>query len=164
MDSPIIVRKSPAGLFLTYLVGGALTAGLLLGFVMSLHEGGLSLDATEPKLWLLVTLVVVLGTFLQAHVYLLSRIEMNNHELRFIHWLTMWSSQVASCDWRDVLDVHVRQGGLGRAFGYGTLVVRRAAGARDLRIPMIPNVEHWREVILLRAYEAGPSSEPTERH
>jgi membrane protein YdbS with pleckstrin-like domain len=163
MESPIIVRKSPAGLFLTYLVGGALTAGLLLGFVMSMHRSGLGLADTEPKVLLLITLVVVLATFVQAHVYLLSRIEMNNQELRFVHWLTMWSNQVANCDWRDILDVQVRQGGLGRTFGYGTVVVRRASGAGDLRIPMIPNAEHWREVILTRADRAGRSSEPTER-
>jgi hypothetical protein len=160
MDSPIIVRKSPVGLFLTYLLGAAVTAGLLLAFVLSITGHGVSLAGTLPKALLLAALVVVLATVLQGHVYLLSRIEIDEHELRFIHWVSLYSNHSTTCEWRDVLDVHVRSGIGSRSFGYGTIVVRTGADRRDLRIPMIPDPDHWRAVIQRRAYQSGPSLEP----
>jgi hypothetical protein len=157
MEGPIIVRKTPVGLFLTYLVGAAVTAGVLLGFVLSITGDGMNLTRTAPKALLLAALIVILATILQSHVYALSRMEIDRHELRFVHWRSLISSTAMACEWRDVLDVRVRAGLGGRSFGYGTIVVRLGSDHRDLRIPMIPNPEHWRAVIQRRAYESGAS-------
>jgi hypothetical protein len=152
MQSPIIIRKSPVGLFFIYLVGAVLVAGLLLGLTATIHQQGLTLTDTLPKLLLLGVLVVVLGTFVQAYVYMLSRVEVNATELRFVTWLSVFSSNVAVCDWRQIQNVDVKKAGIfSQAFDYGTLLVQTAGTERNLRITMIPQCEHWRDVIAQRA-------------
>jgi hypothetical protein len=155
MQSTIIIRKSPVGLVFIYVVGALLVAGLLLGLTASIDQQGLTLADTRPKLLLLGVLVVVLGTFLKSYVYMLSRIEVNATELRFVTWLTVLSSHVAVCEWRQVQDVRVKKGGIfSQAFDYGTLHVQTAGTGRNLRIAMIPQCEHWRHVIAQRAEAA----------
>jgi hypothetical protein len=155
MQSTVIIRKSPFGLFMTYLVGGLAVAGLLLGITVSIQQQGMTLADTRPKVLLLGLLVVVLATFIRAYVYMLSRIELTSTELRFVTWTTVLSGRVAGCEWRDVRGVEVAKAGrFSQAFDYGTLVVQTATKPRNLRISMIPNVEHWRSHMAKQANAA----------
>jgi hypothetical protein len=159
--SAIVIRKSSFGLFVTYLVGGLAVAGLLVAFAASVGGHGLTLRDTQPKLLLLGVLVVVLGTFVQAYVHMLSKVILDTHELRFVTWLSVFSTDAAVCEWRQVRAVDAKRSGVfSQAFDYGTLLVQTGSTERDLRIPMIPNVEHWRDVIATRANQAAmPMSE-----
>jgi membrane protein YdbS with pleckstrin-like domain len=95
-------------------------------------------------------------TVTQAYVYTLSRIVMDGAEMRVINWPTLFYSNVAVCEWREVQDVDVRKGGIfSQIFDYGTLFVQTAGTERNLRIPMIPNCEHWRDYIAQQADQAA---------
>jgi hypothetical protein len=143
--APIVIHKSAFGLFLIWLVGFALTALLILAAAAA--------AATKAAyIYGAIAGVVLVATIIQAYVYNLSTVVLTATALRFTNWITIAYSNAAICEWRQVTDVDVKKGGIFSQLGdFGTLLVQTAGTERNLRIPMIPNVERVRDLIAAQA-------------
>jgi hypothetical protein len=110
--STIVIHKSAFGLWIIFLAGALIVSALLLGLATTTSQDHLTLTDTLPRLIILGILVVVIGTFVQAYVYMLSKVVLDGEELRFVNWPTLFYSNVAVCECRQVQDVDVKKGGI----------------------------------------------------
>jgi len=139
---PIIIRKSIIGLVGIIAGGVGLSAALTVGVLYMINTG----QQDFAYLILVALIVVALGTVVQTYVYNLSRIIITSQQLDVVVWNSIVSQNNAVCEWNQVQDIDFRKSGIfGLLFDYGTLLVQTAGNERNLRITMVPQVEHWRD-------------------
>lgn len=147
---PTVIRKSFVGLVLIYLFG-ILAVGIL-------GVAALYLSTTQHDfaiLLLIMAIVVAIVTLLQAYVYNLSRIVITAEQLDVVNWTSIINQNNAVCEWHQVEDIDFKKSGiLGLLFDYGTLLIQTAGTERNLRITMVPRVEHARDYMAALADSA----------
>jgi hypothetical protein len=145
MTPSIVIHKSAFGLALIYGVGFLLAAALIIAAFYAT-----SLDLR--KIYGLGAILTVFGTFVQTWAYLRSTVVIDANELRVNSWSTLFSSNVAVTEWKNIQDADVVKGGIFSQIGdFGTLLISTASGERNIRLTLVPQVEHWRDFIEARA-------------
>ncbi len=152
---PILIRKHWFGLFLIYLSGFLAVALILGAMYVLILQGTMSVQLYATLSVILV--IILLATLVSAYVYRLSSIVLTDVGMTVTNWNSLFFSNVAVCEWKQLQDVDVKKGGVfSQVLDYGTLLVQTAGTERNLEIPMIPRVEHWRDYIAATA-DAAPT-------
>jgi flagellar biosynthesis protein FliQ len=141
-SSTIVIHKSGFGLLVIYIAGALLVAALLLGLASTIHEESLSLTDTLPKLIMVAIVVVVIGTFVQAYIYLLSKITIRGDSLTVTSWSTLFFVNTAVTEFRHINYCDVKKTSIfSQLFDYGTVLASTASGERNMTLSLIPNSE-----------------------
>lgn len=152
---PTIIRKHWFGLVVVLLIGLLVEATLVLAMYTFYYQGALTLNLYIALSAVLV--VVLLATVVVAYVYRLSNIVLANEGIAITNWSTLFFSRTAVCEWSQVQDVTATQDGVfAQLLGFGTLLIQTAGTERNLKMTMVPRVQHWRSYV-----EAQAASAPT---
>ena len=144
--APQIIHKSVVGLLAIYLVACVLFTALGFAAAYTGIRTGLGL------LYAMGAAIVVVGALIQSHVYQSSYVQLNTNMMQVVSISTIVVSNTAETQWTQIQDVDVKKAGLfANLFDYGTLLVQTAGTERNLQLTMIPNVEHWRDVLMAKA-------------
>jgi hypothetical protein len=154
MDSlPITIQKTWFG-YLEILAAGLGMATALAAVIL----------ITLTHHWLDEQMFFILGTFIililivtgvNLYVYGLTTVVLTNEGIIVTNWTSLLTDQDGDLAWPKIQDVTSRQDGFwGQVVGYGTLQIQTAGTDKNFEITMIPEVDHWVDVINQHAENA----------
>jgi hypothetical protein len=143
---PITIHKSWFGYLQILVVGLLVIAGVIgvLIFLGSTHGLTVSTFYTLGAFGILFLLL----TIIQLYVYGLTTVVLTTTGITVTNWTSLLTDQDSELDWTKVQDVASRQDGFfPEVIGYGTLLIQTAGADKSFEVPMIPDVDHWVDVI-----------------
>lgn len=149
-SKPIIIRKTAVGLLAIYLVAALAFVLLAVAAILT------GLHSPTGLLAAIGAVATLVAAYVAAYVYSESYVELTDVGMTVVNYRSLFSDLTAECAYDHIEDIDVRKNGLfSFIFGYGTLYVQTAGTERNLKLPLIPNVEHWRDEIARRADTAA---------
>lgn len=149
------IRKHPFGLLIILLTGFFIAFVLFfgvvvlagIGFLNSLGFGGA--NALVVFIGFLLSMFVVVITFVNAHLYRNNVVFVTNEKLAQILFITLFNRKISQLSIGDVQDVTVQQNGfLPNLVGYGTLVVETAGEQQNYTFTFVPKPYETSKVII----------------
>jgi membrane protein YdbS with pleckstrin-like domain len=132
-------------------IGAFLVEIAILAAIFYLFKTQQLAISTYVTLGVLLVLIFMISA-VWVYVYNLSFLGVSADKIIFVRWLTLFSSQEAVCEWRDIEDITIQQGNiLAQLFGYGSLTIETAGTKPNLTMPNVPAVESLRDYLLSKA-------------
>ncbi len=145
---PVVIHKHWIGIVGIYLAGLFLDALIMIGVYYTLSTGNHALAVVL----LAVLILTALATFVQSYVYNESTVTIDDVHLTVSNWGTLFSSNDAETAWKQIEDIDIQKGSIfALLFNYGTILIQTAGTERNLRLPNIPDPQHWRDVMAAKA-------------
>lgn len=156
---PTTIHKHWFGYLVIFLAGGLLIAALWVAIVGLWQAGFLSV--TLYYFIGAVSVIVLLIMLVEAYVYSLSFLELTPDNLIVNNWVTLFADKDESTEWARVSRATAVKGGIfAQVFNFGTLSIETNGGNVQVSITMIPNVEHWQQIIQAKADESTIDGAP----
>jgi len=115
-------------------------------------QQSIGLPGADPNVmfFLGAFIVVLVAAFFLVwlRVYSISYVYLDSAGLTAVNWQSLFNKQNVQAEWSDVEDVSVVTSGFfAQMLGFGTLNIQTAGTRENVRMVMVPNAEHWQEVI-----------------
>ena len=156
------VRKHPFGLlvivglgaFIAVTVFVSVIAIVASGFLDSVGLGG-SLESLSVFFGFVLSIFIVIATFINAHLYRNNVVFVTNEKLAQVLFISLFHRKISQLSIGDVQDVTVQQNGfLPNAIGYGTLVIETAGEQQNYTFTFVPEPYETSKVII-NAHESN---------
>lgn len=155
------IRKHPFGLFVILLTGFLIAVALFVGvaFLAStsfLESVGLQgTNAAVVFAGFLLSLLVIVVTMINAHLYYNNVIFVTNEKIAQVLFITLFNRKISQLSIGDVQDVTVQQDGfLPNLLGYGTLVIETAGEQQNYTFTFIPH-PYENSKVIINAHESN---------
>ena len=141
-----VIYKSLAGLAYIDITGTIFAAGIFWW----LHTQVTSTDFTTAAALALVLLGLdLVGTFLAAYTYRLSKIVIDSEHVTVYQYTGLFQPRISEINLADLqVDSSRGVGILSNIFNYGTLIIESAAGGQYLKLTFVPDADELEEHLI----------------
>lgn len=137
MNGSITVYKHMVGI-IAILLAGLLVDALFIGAIFFLGSQHM---LTAPLFYIMafVAVVIILVAVVQAYVYSLAKIELDDDGIAVTNYLGLFDKQDGRADWPGVVEANYIKGGIfAMIFGYGTVIIQTAGERSNMQMTFVP--------------------------